>query len=69
MQMPISPKRGRPDGHLALECAQPDKKANSWYLVRPGQIPGFIAELPGQCLCGLHVQGLAGPDVHNLPAG
>lgn len=38
------PERGRPGGHLALECAQPDKKANSWQPCEIRQVSNFITE-------------------------
>lgn len=41
----IYPDRGDPGGHLAVECAQPDKKANAWHLVCPGCVSGFTAGL------------------------
>lgn len=46
--------------------AQPDKKANSWNLVRPGKFQISLLSHQGRVLCGLHFQGLAGTDVHNL---
>lgn len=42
------PERGRPGGHSALECAQPDKKANSWHLVRPGQYQISLSHEPSR---------------------
>lgn len=41
----ISPNRDTPGGHLAVECAQPDKKANAWHLMHPGRESGFAAGL------------------------
>lgn len=60
------PKRDKPGGHSALECAQPDKKANSWHLVRPGKYQISLLSHQGRVLCGLHFRGLAGTDVHSL---
>lgn len=60
---------GNPDGHLVMECAQPDKKANAQRLVEPRCVSGFTAGLwhSRSRMC-LHQPGPAGTDAHSLPS-
>lgn len=39
----MCPGTGDPDGHSAMECAQPDKKANAGHLMKPRFVSSFSA--------------------------
>lgn len=71
----IYPDRGNPGDHLAMECAQPDKKSNTWHLVWPRHVSGFIAGLWQGRSCMWSLPARTGwrwcpqPAKHDKPSG